>query len=162
MDASDGDTRVFTTIRPEDDERLYLCDGYANVNADVLTAFWSPVDMDLEIVFTQDVIGLEPTNRYCRFVQKIDADTRTMPITGPIVLCANAFTGICIKSDRESLKTLVCYGLSLNDEDVRVLKRRTILTTTPEDVIVEYQKGFVGARPKEDDGTFFPCPESVL
>ena len=148
----DGNVEILTNIRPTDLEKLFLCDIYANVNADILTAFYSPMDINVEILFTQNVIDLQPTNQYCRFVQKIKADIRTLPVCGPILLCANAFTAIYIKSDHESLKSLKCYGLSFNNnEEIRLLKRHAIVAATQvPNVILEYKDGFVEAHEKDD------------
>jgi len=152
LTAHDGNIEMLTNIRPEDPEKLYLCDKHANVSADILTAFHSPIDIDIEIIFTQNVIDLRPTNEYCRFVQSIPADTRNMPICGPIILCANGFTAIYIKSKNKTLINLKCYGLSLNNNDqVRILKRHTIITTTlSPNVFLEYKKGFVAAYGDDD------------
>lgn len=141
----DGNVDVYTNIRSEDNTRLYLCDKYANVNADILTAFYCPNDIEIEIILTQNIVDLQPTNERCRFTQKVMAKTRTIPICGPIILCASSFTAIYIKSDHEYLTRLKCYGLSLdNDQAVRILKRHTIVakTAVPK-VVMEYKNGFV-------------------
>ena len=155
--ANDGAINVLTNIRPEDTEKLYLCDSFATINADILTAFYSPIGMTIEIIFTQNVVDLQPTNECSRFIQRIDANERTMPICGPILLSASCFTCIYVKSDPESLRTLKCYGLSLSDNDaLRILKRYMIssisLSVHPF-VILEYENGFVKAREKRDDET---------
>jgi hypothetical protein len=148
----DGNVEILTDIRPTDLEKLYLCDIHANVNADILTAFYSPISINVEIIFTQNVIDLQPTNKYCRFVQRIEAGIRTIPVCGPIILCANAFTAIYIKSDNDSLQTLKCYGISMiNLHEIRLLKRHTIFATTKvPNVILKYENGFVEAHEKDD------------
>lgn len=73
----DGDCKVSTNIRPDDDDKLYLCDRHGNVNVDIVTAFYSPKDMEIEIIFTQNVVTLQPTNAYCRFFQTISAGVQT-------------------------------------------------------------------------------------
>lgn len=147
---------ILVNIRPKDNKKLYLCDQYANVNADILTAFYSPLDIDIEIIFTQNVIELQPTNECCRFVQRIRANKRTMPICRPILSCTNAFTCIYITSDHDNLKTLKCYRLSLEEDKIRILKRRTILINSISipHVVLEYNKhGFVTAYEKQDKTT---------
>ena len=127
LTALDGDIEILTNIRPNDNEKLYLCDKHANVNADILIAFYSPIDIDIEIIMTQNVIDLRPTNEYCQFFQTISAGIRTVPICGPIILCASSFTMIYVRSKHETLKNLKCYGLSFNDGNVvRILRRHTI------------------------------------
>jgi len=161
----DGNIDILTNIRPEDNEKLYLCDNYANVNADILTAFYSPVDTVIEIIMTQNVIELQPTNEYCRFTQTIQANARTVPLCGPIILCANAYTMLYIKNKNDDLKKLRCYGLSLkNDHERRILKRHTIMAkTSVPNVILEYKNGFVvaqrGEDPPERTGSFFIAPD---
>jgi len=146
--AFEGNVDVYTNVRLEDNTKLYLCDKYANVNADILTAFYCPNDIEIEIILTQNVVDLQPTNERCRFSQTIMANTRTIPICGPIILCANGFTAIYIKSDHKSLMSLKCYGLSLdNDQAVRILKRHTIIAKTAiPNVVMEYKKGFIIAH----------------
>jgi len=63
----DGDMKVLTNIRADDDNELYLCDKHANVNVDIVTAFYSLKDMEIEIIFLQNVVDLCPTNEYCQF-----------------------------------------------------------------------------------------------
>lgn len=152
--ANDGAINILTNIRPEDNKKLYLCDNDANMNADILTAFYCPYDIDIEIILTQNVVDLQPTNEYSHFIQNIHANERTMPICGPILLTANCFTCIYLKSDNESLKNLKCYGLRLTDNDaLRIMKRYTILSTSISvpHVILEYENGFVKVREERDD-----------
>ena len=120
-----------------------------NYNADILTAFYSPIEMDIEIILAQNIIELPPTNEYCQFFQTIQAGIRTMPICGPIILCANSFTAIYIESDQHSLKNIECYGVSFDDiKAVRILKRHEIHAHKAHSANLEYKSGFVTAYPK--------------
>jgi len=115
-----------------------------------MTAFYSLIDMEIEIIFTQNVMELQPTNEYCRFIQTIRAGIRTMPICGPILLCAASFTGIYVKSDFLSLHNMKCYGISLdNIYAVRILKRHTIHALKAENADLEYKGGFMTGYPKD-------------
>jgi len=147
----DGDSKVLTNIRPNDKDILYLCDNHANINVDILTAFYSPIDIEIEIIFTQNVIDLRPTNEYCQFFQKISANVRTEPICGPIILCGNAFTMIYIKSEHKSLRDLLCYGMSFDDAIRRIVKRHTILVHKSDNVGLQYENGFITCYPKQVD-----------
>jgi len=147
----DGDTKVLTNIRADDDDKLYLCDRHANVNVDIVTAFYSPTDMEIEIIFTQNVVTLQPTNEYCRFFQTISAGVRTEPICGPILLCGNSFTMIYIKSEHENLRNFICYGLSFDDALRRIVKRHTILVHKSHNSNIQYKNGFITCGPKKVD-----------
>jgi len=107
------------------------------MNADILTAFYCPNDIEIEIILTHNVV-----DERCRFTQTIMANTCTIPICGP---CANGFTAIYIKGNPMSLK---CYGLSLNnDQAVRILQRHTIFVMTAiPNLVIEYKNGFIIAH----------------
>lgn len=147
----DGDRKVLTNICPDDDDKLYLCDRHANVNVDIVTAFYSPKDMEIEIIFTQNVVTLQPTNEYCRFFQTISAGVQTEPICGPIILVGNSFTLIYIKSEHENLRNLICYGLSFDDAVRRIVKLHTIIVHKSDNLCLQYKDGFITCCPKEVD-----------
>jgi len=151
LTVSDGDRKVLTNIRPDDDDKLYLCDRHANVNVDIVMAFYSPKDMEIEIIFTQNVVTLQPTNEYSRFFQTISAGVKTEPICGPIILVGNSFTLIYISSGPENLRNLICYGLSFDDAVRRIVKRHTILVHKSDNLCLQYKDGFITCCPKEVD-----------
>lgn len=147
----DGDIKVLTNIRANNDYKLYLCDKYSNVNVDIVTAFYSPKDIEIEIIFTQNVVDLQPINEYCRFFQTILAGVRTELICGPILLCANSFTMIYIKSEHKSLRDLILYGMSFDDAIQKFVKRHTILEYKSDNLYIQYKNGFITCGPKKED-----------
>jgi hypothetical protein len=161
LTAFDGDIEILTNIRDDDYEKLYLCDKYFNVNADILTAFLSPIDIDIEIIVTQNVIDIQPNNEYSHFSQSLKAGIRTAPICGYIILCSSSFTMIYIKSENKHLKNLKCYGLSFDNIDItRILKRHTILVHKTIGIYLQYENGFLTCYQKNtnDRDTFQIIP----
>jgi len=93
-------------------------------NVDVLTHLRSPIDINIKIIFSNNLIHPQPDSKNYIFEQFIKANESTKICCGPIFIIHCIFTKIWIESDEHTdLSFYLVKDLHLNQSSLNILNK---------------------------------------